>query len=367
MAEALRILTVLGTRPEIVKLVPVLCALRDDAGVDSRLCHTGQHRDLGSGLLDAFGLCADDTLHRSPAGGLSGLFASLLTGIGTVMDRGRPDCLIVQGDTASAAAAALCAFHRGILVAHVEAGLRSGDLSQPWPEEGYRRTITQLARWHFAPTPAARANLLAENTPTAHVHVTGNTVIDAQRMAREMLRRDPARGAAADKVLARFAGRPFALATVHRREHDAAALRAIADALCTLSRDIAIVLPAHPRPQSRILTDRLSDCDDVAVVPPFDYFAFLRLMDACRIVLTDSGGIQEEAVALGRGVVVLRDVTERGEILHHGQATLVGHDESAILTAARAMLSRDRPAPDPVFGDGRAAQRIVAVLTKEAG
>ncbi|MDT0576221.1 UDP-N-acetylglucosamine 2-epimerase (non-hydrolyzing) [Croceicoccus sp. F390] len=359
----MRILAILGTRPEIIKLVPVILALRNCAGVEVRLCHTGQHQALGLDLLAATGIECDHMLSRETGILLADLFPRLIAETGAVLNTDHPDLVIVQGDTATAAAGALSAFNRSIPIAHVEAGLRSGDLALPWPEEGYRRIISPLARWHFAPTAGAADNLRRENIDPAAIHQTGNTVIDALHLAREMLRSKPALGSEADTVLAALGGAPFALATIHRREQDSDDLRNIGAALCDLAQDIAIVLPAHPRPESRVLIDVVKDHPAIHVVAPFDYFAFIRLLDAARLVLTDSGGIQEEGTALGKPVLVLRSVTERAEAVTAGAAQLVGNDMTAMLQAARQHLADNTdPIPADVFGDGKAAQRIARIL-----
>jgi UDP-N-acetylglucosamine 2-epimerase (non-hydrolysing) len=224
--------------------------------------------------------------------------------------------------------------------------------------------IAPLARWHFAPTAGAAANLMAEGIDPARIFRTGNTVIDALAMAQAMLRSNPAFGSGAEALLNRFAGKPFALATVHRREHDGDDLRGIGRALRTLGERIGIVLPAHPRPESRLLLEVIGDHPAVAVVPPLDYLPFLRILDRSRLVLTDSGGVQEEATALGRPVLVLRSVTERGEAVTAGTARLVGSNPAAIIRAAEEVLAENRsPQPDNVFGDGQASRRIADVLT----
>lgn len=363
----MHIVTVFGTRPEIIKLVPVVQALRARCGGDARALHTGQHAQLGQELIAAAALPVDDRLGvMRPGQGLDALLARMVEGIGGVLDRRKPDWVVVQGDTATTAAAALAAHNRLIPVAHVEAGLRSGSLSEPWPEEGNRRIVSALATVHFAPTPAAAEALLRENIDPAAVHVTGNTGIDTLRWGEARLADDASLGAAADPILAWGAGRRLALATVHRRELDASALRAIAQALRMLadSDELAIVLPLHPRPENAALADGVRDHAGIMLCEPLDYFALLRLMLAARLILTDSGGIQEEAAALGRPVLVLRGRTERTEGVAAGSARLVGSDSKAIVGAARETLaSAQALGPSDVYGDGKAAQRIADVLT----
>lgn len=357
-------MTIAGTRPEIIKLVPVMRALGDEPGLRRSFCHSGQHADLGRDLLAIAGITPDETLDRPDGEGVDRLLSGMIETIGAALDRRRPRAVIVQGDTATTLAGAMAAFHRRIPVAHVEAGLRSADMTQPFPEEAYRRLVTPLARWHFAPTETARQALIAENIAADSIEVVGNTVVDALQWACARLDADPALGAAADEYIAGAQGHALVLATVHRREHDTAALKAIAHGLLSLAerRDVRIVLPLHPRAESAVLRDLLADKPRIEVIPAVDYFTFLRLMRASRLVVSDSGGVQEEATALGRPLLVLRKVTERAEAIGAGVARLVGHDCDLIVSAAREVLSQPMPDPSDAFGDGRAAQRIAGTL-----
>ncbi len=356
---------VAGTRPELVKLAPVALALRAEGRLAVTLCHSGQHPDLGDDILHAMGLAADIRLER-PASTASGeplgdLLGGLIGTLGGAMDRVRPRAVVVQGDTASTLAGALAAFHRQIPVAHVEAGLRSGDMARPWPEEGYRRLVSPLAAWHFAPTSAARQALLSEGIAADGVEMVGNTVVDALHMALT-LSEPPGMQAGSSE-----GERSLVLATIHRRETGPDALVAIADALASLARSegVRIVLPLHPRAESGILCERLAGVDGVTLTPPLGYLAFIRMLCEARLVVSDSGGVVEEATALGRPVLVLRDATERPEAVAVGTARLVGHDPHTILAAARNALSRPLPEASNVFGDGRAARRIAARLARD--
>lgn len=361
-----RLLIVFGTRPEAVKMAPLVSALRALDGVETRVLVTGQHRALLDSALAAFGIVPDIDLRVSSGeGALDRMLAALLTAIGATLDRERPARVLVHGDTLTALAATLAAHLRRVPVAHVEAGLRSGDLFAPWPEEGSRRITGILADLHFAPTVAAADALRRENVPADAIHVTGNTVADALRMIQARIAARPDLAAAADRILARFVDRRIVTATMHRRENWPR-LPAIARALARLARrdDLAIIIPLHPNPRvTDPLTAALGTLPNVALVPALDYPDFVRLMAASTLILTDSGGVQEEAPALGVPVLVLRDVTERGEGVAAGSVRLVGTDPEAIVAAATAVL--DAPAsttPRQLYGDGYAADRIAAIL-----
>jgi UDP-N-acetylglucosamine 2-epimerase (non-hydrolysing) len=351
-----------GTRPELIKLAPVALALRADGRLPVTFCHSGQHPDLGDDVLAAMGIAADERLARPTGSGLGDLLGGLIVTLGAAMERKRPRAVVVQGDTATTLAGALAAFHRRIPVAHVEAGLRSGDMAHPWPEEGYRRLVSPIARWHFAPTPAANAALEREGIASDQIEMVGNTVIDAlYRAVRANAAPD------GDATIAVDDDRPLVLATIHRRETGRPELAAIADGLAALVRaeGLRLVLPLHPRSESDILRNRLADIAGVMLTGPLGYFAFVRLMRAARLIVSDSGGVVEEATALGRPVLVLREATERPEAVAAGTARMVGHDPAALLAAARLALAAPLPAASAVFGDGRASERIAARLAAD--
>ncbi|WP_156348013.1 non-hydrolyzing UDP-N-acetylglucosamine 2-epimerase [Sphingomonas sp. Leaf231] len=369
-----RLLVIFGTRPEAVKMAPVVAALRTYPEVTTRVLVTGQHRELLDSALAAFGIVPDVDLNLMRDGqALDQSLAAMLVAIGTAIDRERPDRVVVHGDTLTTLAATLAAHLRRVPVAHVEAGLRSGDLSAPWPEEGSRRVTGVIADLHFAPTTAAAAALRGENVRAETVHMTGNTVADALRMMQARIAGDPAMAAGADAVLARFGGKRIVTVTAHRRENQGAALGQIADALLRLAGrgDLGIVVPLHPNPAvAAILSDKAGACGAIALVPALDYPAFVRLMAASTLVLTDSGGVQEEAPALGVPVLVLRDVTERPEAVAAGGARLVGTATARIVAEASKLL--DDPAAYAAmavarhcYGDGHAAERIAAILVRE--
>ncbi|WP_229665277.1 non-hydrolyzing UDP-N-acetylglucosamine 2-epimerase [Croceicoccus mobilis] len=360
-------LVVAGTRPEIIKLLPVMQTARARGDMAVELCHSGQHADLGREILNAAGVVPDHLLERPQARDTAALLAGLQANIGEVINRMKPRAVVVQGDTATTLAGALAAFHRQIPIAHVEAGLRSHDLASPWPEEGYRRMVSAIARWHFTPTPAATEALRRENVAQEAITHTGNSVIDTLHWAVSRLDAEPALGGEAARLIEGAKGRNLVLATVHRREADAQALGRIACGIRRLAEETGchVAMPLHPRAESEILSEALSGHPQIALTGPLAYFAFLQLMRASRLILTDSGGVQEEAAALGRATLVLRDVTERPEAIAAGTAVLVGHDPDLMLAEARAALARPLPAPSDVFGDGRAGQRIVEVLARD--
>ena len=361
-------LTIIGTRPEAVKLAPLLKTLQLESNIRSHICVTGQHRDLTKPILDFFSLRADFDLEvMAPQQTLNPLTARLVERLDQVLVRLAPDRVIVQGDTTTALAAALAAFHRRIPVAHVEAGLRTWRSTSPWPEEYNRRAIGLIADLHFAPTRGARANLVAERL-NGEVFVTGNSGIDALDMVLARLGRDAELAAAVEAMLPpRVDERLEILVTAHRRESFGAPFDAICAALAALAErpDVEILFPLHPNPGLRRAAERaLGGRPRIRLLPALPLAAFVRLLQRVRLVLTDSGGVQEEAVALGKSVLVLRDATERPEGIEAGAALRVGTDPARILHAAERLLDAP-PAPETrshVYGDGRAAERIAAGL-----
>lgn len=352
-------------------MAPVIAALRDRPQIDTRVLTTGQHGMLLTQALDTFGIVPDAEIALTRTGGaLDHSLAQLLVAIGAAIERERPQRVVVHGDTLTTLAATLSAHLRGIPVAHVEAGLRSGDLSAPWPEEGSRRVAGVLADLHFAPTAAAVAALRSENVPAGTIHLTGNTVVEALCAIRARIAAEPALTAAIEPVLARFAGKRVVTVTVHRRENHGLPLDGIAEAVARLAMrdDIGIVVPLHPNPAvAGPLAARLGGCDRVALIPALDYPAFVRLMSASALILTDSGGVQEEAPALGVPVLVLRDVTERPEGVTAGGVRVIGTDAGRIATAAGALLDDPNALAAMAmardcYGDGQAAGRIAAIL-----
>lgn len=366
-----RVLTVLGTRPEAIKLFPLIHALNADKRLASRVCVTGQHRALLDQVLHLARIAPDHDLRvMRPDQALDALTAELLLGIGGAIDKEKPDWVVVQGDTATAMAGALAAHYRKIPVAHVEAGLRSGDIYQPWPEEANRRIIGSIAALHFPPTETAARALHCENVDPASVHVVGNTVIDALHWITRRIAEEPCLAAGLAPLERRFARKRIIGVTAHRRENFGSGMQAIAEAVRRLAQrgDAAIVIPVHPNPQvGNILKERLAKVDNVALVEPLDYPQFARLLQIADLMLTDSGGVQEEAPALGTPVLVMRETTERPEGVAAGTARLVGIDPDRIVAETERLLDDEAAyaamarAHNP-YGDGKAAERIVERL-----
>jgi UDP-N-acetylglucosamine 2-epimerase (non-hydrolysing) len=370
-----KILVVFGTRPEAIKLFPLITALAGVDGLTVRTCVTAQHRGLLDQVLAIAGLSPDIDLDiMEPGQGLDRLTARLLTGLGEVLDAERPDRVVVQGDTATAMTGALAAYYRKIPVAHVEAGLRSGNIYHPWPEEVNRRIVAPIADLHFAPTATA-AEALAREGIVANVHVTGNTVIDALHWTGNRIAASPDLARGLDAVVDRFAGKRIILVTTHRRENFGDGMAATARALARIAArdDVALLFPMHPNPEvGRVMDEILGDCAAVARIAPLDYPHFIRALGVCDLVLTDSGGVQEEAPALAKPVLVMRDTTERPEGVAAGTAKLVGTDEDRIVSevfkllddkAAYASMAR---AHNP-YGDGHASGRIAKVIADDFG
>jgi UDP-N-acetylglucosamine 2-epimerase len=369
------VLVVLGTRPEAIKLAPVVAALRAAPRLTPRVCVSGQHREMLDQMLRVFAIVPDrDLAVMRPAQDLSDVTARVLLGLRDALAAERPAAVLVQGDTTTAMAAALAAFYAGAPVGHVEAGLRTGRLDQPFPEEMNRRLVGQLATWHYAPTAQAAENLRREGVAPAQILVTGNTVVDAlQTIAAQPLPLPPPLDDAA------LAGRRLVLVTGHRRESFGAGLAGLCAALRALADrypDVLVVYPVHLNPAvDGPVRAALGGHPRVRLTPPLDYLGFLALLRRAHLAITDSGGVQEEAPSFGVPVLVTRTATERGEALTAGTARLVGTDCDTVVAAASALLDDPaahaamRAAGNP-FGDGRAAARIVAhleqALTAEA-
>jgi len=365
-----RVMVVMGTRPEAIKLAPVMAALRRRPEIEARLVVTGQHRGLIDGVLAQFDLQPDTDLDLMRADQAAGdLTARAMLAIGALLGSGRTEMAIVQGDTGSALAGALAAFQRRVPVAHVEAGLRTGDLASPFPEEGNRRLIGQVAALHFAPTAAARAALRREGVAAHAIEVTGNTGIDALLAVDARVRGNTRAPGLPDLPT----DLPVVLVTTHRRENHGAPLLRICEAVERIARHeaCAIVMPVHPNPAvAGVLRARLGGIAGVHLTEPLAYEAFVWLLRRAALVLTDSGGVQEEAPVLGTPVLVLRDTTERPEGVKAGVAMLVGTDPMAIAGAARAVLRDDEVAkwmgrPLRLYGKGDAAPKIAARIAAE--
>jgi UDP-N-acetylglucosamine 2-epimerase (non-hydrolysing) len=375
----MRVLSVFGTRPEAIKMAPVVLALAEAEGIEARVCVTAQHRDMLDQVLALFSIRPEYDLDiMRDNQDLGHITQAVLSGMTGVFDDFKPDRVLVHGDTTTSFAAALAAYYRMIPVGHVEAGLRSGDIYAPFPEEMNRKLTDAIADRLFAPTESAKANLLAEGTPGDRITVTGNTVIDAllsitQRIKDdEALRREqeslfPFLDAASDPA------RRLILVTGHRRENFGAGLERICAALAELAQrgDVDIVYPVHLNPNvSGPVRESLGDEPNIHLMEPLDYLPFVYLMDRADLIITDSGGIQEEAPSLGKPVLVIRDVTERPEAVDAGTVKLVGTDTAAIVAESARLLDDNAAyqamsrAHNP-YGDGNAAGRIVEELSRD--
>ena len=371
-----KVLVIFGTRPEAIKLFPVIRALAVVPGLTVRTCVTAQHRGLLDQVLAIADLVPDIDLDlMEPGQTLDRLTARLLVGLGDVMDAEQPDLVIVQGDTATAMTGALAAYYRKVPVAHVEAGLRSGDIYHPWPEEVNRRIVAPIATLHFAPTDTAAEALRRETIAEDTIHVTGNTVIDALHWTADRVAADPSLAAGLDAIAARFAGKRIILVTTHRRENFGDGMAAIARAIGRIAEreDVAVLFPVHPNPNVvSVMDDILGTRANVARIEPLDYPHFVRALGMADIVLTDSGGVQEEAPALGKPVLVMRETTERPEGISAGTARLIGTDEDRIVSEIFTLLddtsrySAMARAHNP-FGDGHAAAKIAKVVAHAVG
>lgn len=366
------IMVVYGTRPEGIKVAPVIHELRNDPRVRVITVVTGQHRQMLDEVGSLFGITADLDLEVFEAAqSLNRLSAKIINRLDGVLAEHRPDALLVQGDTTTVTMAALAAFNARIPVVHLEAGLRSGDLSQPFPEEGNRRIVSQIARLHLAPTAGAKRNLLREGIRETRIVVTGNTVVDALHMIIDSSKRWKNREV--ERIVA--SGRPLVTVTSHRRENWGEPQRSTARAVRRLaleSPDTVFILPLHANPQiGKTFAGIVGECPNVVMVPPLQYSDFLRLVEASTLVLSDSGGVQEESPSLRTPVLVLRETTERPEAVDSGWASLVGTDEDTVYDAATRILAhpghvaqarRGNP-----FGDGFAARRCVAAIADLTG
>jgi UDP-N-acetylglucosamine 2-epimerase (non-hydrolysing) len=361
-----RILAVVGTRPEAIKMAPVIRALRSGSWAEVRVLATAQHRQMLDQVLEAFAIVPDVDLDiMAPNQTLPELTSRLLSRLDEVFARERPDAVLIQGDTTTVMTAAMAAFYRHIAVGHVEAGLRTGDLQNPFPEEMNRIVAGRLSRWHFAPTAGARDNLLREGFDPASVHVTGNTVIDALL---EVVQREVPLPVEVPE------GRRMLLVTAHRRENFGAPFREVCEAVRDIAdrhADVHVVYPVHPNPNvSGPAHEILSGHARIVLCPPLDYLPFVAAMKRAHLILTDSGGVQEEAPALGKPVLVMRQETERPEAVEAGVVKLVGPVREAIVAEASRLLddpeayARMARGVSP-YGDGRAAGRIVDILGRD--
>lgn len=373
-----KVLLVIGTRPEAIKMAPVVLALRSDPRFDARVCVSAQHREMLDQVLRLFEVRPTYDLDvMRPGQDLTDVTGGVLSGLREVFSEWMPDIVLVHGDTTTTLSASLASYYRQVPVGHVEAGLRTGDIYAPWPEEGNRRLVGALATLHFAPTAGARENLLRENVDRSRIFVTGNTVIDALGRVVDDLARDEEMSSGMAALFPHLVPeRRLILVTAHRRESFGQGIENLCTALRRLAEDrtdVQFVYPVHPNPNIRGPVQRnLSGLPNVLLVDPLDYLPFVYLMNRAHLILTDSGGIQEEAPSLGKPVLVMRAVTERPEAVAAGTVRLVGTDIEAIVGSVDTLLDdpaeyeRMSRAHNP-YGDGRACERIVAALAAHFG
>lgn len=369
------VVCVFGTRPEAIKMAPVVQALQRRNDIRTSVCVTGQHREMLTQVTDLFGIVPDRNLDvMQAAQGLTHVTTAVLAGLETAFAEMRPDWVLVHGDTTTTMAAALAAYYQQIAVGHVEAGLRTGNVYSPWPEEMNRKIAGNLATLHFAPTRGSAENLLREGVDETRIEITGNTVIDALYWVRDNAL---SAGATDREMRDRFGfldpEKKLILVTGHRRENQHGGLEKICAAMRSLARrgDVQVVYPVHLNPNvQRAASSVLKGVDDVHLIPPLDYLPFVWLMNRSHLIVTDSGGIQEEAPSLGKPVLVTRDTTERPEAVDAGTVRLTGADTDQIVWEAERLLDDDAAynaiaqAHNP-YGDGKAADRIVQRLLQE--
>lgn len=368
-----KILAVFGTRPEAIKMAPLVHALQDNPNFDTRVCVTAQHRHMLDQVLELFAIKPDYDLNiMQPGQSLYEITANILQGIKPVLEEFKPDVVLVHGDTTTTFATSLAAFYQQIAVGHVEAGLRTGNLYSPWPEEANRKLTGVMTRFHFAPTTGAQQNLLREAVGPAQIIVTGNTVIDALLWVKQKIEQDTT---LLDQLASRYTflnpAKRLILVTGHRRESFGVGFERICEALRQIALahdDVEILYPVHLNPQVQEPVQRLlQGIGNVHLIAPQDYLPFVYLMMRSYLILTDSGGVQEEAPSLGKPVLVMRDTTERPEAVEAGTVQLVGTDTDAIVQAVQTLLRDDKAyqtmslAHNP-YGDGKTCQRIVQTL-----
>lgn len=370
-----KILTVFGTRPEAIKMAPLVHGLSRDDRFNSRCCVTAQHREMLDQVLELFEIKPDYDLNLMKAGQtLNDITARIVQELKPVLEDFKPDVVLVHGDTATTFAASLAAYYEQIEVGHIEAGLRTGDIYSPWPEEANRRLTGVLTQYHFAPTETSKNNLLRENFGPENIYITGNTVIDALLMVREKIETNKELKSQLERQFPFLdENKKLILVTGHRRESFGGGFERICEALAQTAKsnpDVQILYPMHLNPNVREPVNRiLGDIENILLIEPQQYLPFIYLMDRANIILTDSGGIQEEAPSLGKPVLVMRDTTERPEAVEAGTVKLVGTNTDKIITALEALLKDEATykemsyAHNP-YGDGKACQRILDTLAK---
>ncbi len=373
-----KILIVFGTRPEAIKMAPVVKALKQPH-LETRVCITAQHRDMLDQILEIFDIEADYDLNlMRPGQNLYDITTGVLMGLRDVLTEFRPNVALVHGDTTTSMATALACFYEQVSVAHVEAGLRTYDLQAPWPEEANRQITARLAKYHFAPTQTSAANLRSEHIPEDNIVITGNTVIDALLMMRQKIDEDDELAETLTQTVMQFGydvqrARKRVLITAHRRENFGDGFQNLCEAIRDLAdrfSDVDFIYPVHLNPNVRAPVQKiLSGRDNIFLIEPLDYACFVMMLDRAHIVLTDSGGIQEEAPSFGKPVLVMRRTTERPEAVEAGTVRLVGTDKTKIFDEVSRLLNdeaayKDMSRAHNPYGDGNAAQRIREFLEK---
>lgn len=382
MQDKLKIMVIFGTRPEAIKMAPLIKLLRrHPQDFETKVCVTAQHREMLDQVLELFEISVDDDLNlMKPNQDLSDITSNVLLGLKGILKREKPDCILVQGDTTTTLAASLAAFYEKIPVGHLEAGLRTGDVYSPWPEELNRRLTSNIASLHFAPTQISQNNLLKENISQDRVFITGNTVIDALLEIRNhKLQEESVQKTLSERFSFLNPEKKLILVTGHRRENFGEGFENICRALCQIVQqhpEVELLYPVHLNPNvqepvKRILGPADQDIRQrIHLIEPVDYLPFIYLMDRSHLILTDSGGVQEEAPTLGKPVLVMRDTTERPEAVTAGTVKLVGTDLETIVTETNRLLSNEEAyqsmshAHNP-YGDGHASEKIVDIIKKE--
>lgn len=367
----IKVISVFGTRPEAIKMAPVVKALEAAVGIESQVIVTAQHREMLDQVLDLFQIAPNYDLNLMRSGQtLEEVTAGALQGLGAILDETKPDIVLVHGDTTTTLSASLAAYYKRIPVGHVEAGLRTGNIYSPWPEEVNRKVAGVIANLHFAPTEKSVLNLRAEGVPAPQIVITGNTVIDALLTVVDKLDSDPQHSAGLDELFKLDRTKKLILVTGHRRESFGGGFDRICDAIASLAQrlDVQIIYPVHLNPNVKgPVENRLGELKRVSLIDPQDYLPFVHLMRRAHLILTDSGGVQEEAPSLGTPVLVMRDTTERPEAVDAGTVKLIGTDTDLIFREASMLLDEEAAyeamsrAHNP-YGDGKASQRICEAI-----
>jgi UDP-N-acetylglucosamine 2-epimerase (non-hydrolysing) len=368
-------LCIVGTRPEAIKMAPLIQKLKDNQYIENKVCLTGQHKQMLDATVEHFAIPSDFNLEvMSEAQNLSDLTAKILTQLEALYSDYRPHLILVHGDTTTTLSAALSAYYHQIPIAHVEAGLRTGNINSPWPEEGNRKLLGTLATLHFAPTPLAKKNLEQEGVPAHAIHVTGNTIIDSLLEMMARLETNPQLKLHLEQEFHYLnTSRKLVLVTGHRRENFGEGFENICRALACIAQahpDIDIVYPVHLNPQvQQPVKSYLGFIKNIYLIPPVNYLSFLYLMKRAYVILTDSGGVQEEALFLGKPLLIMREITERSEVIDAKAGILVGTNSDKIINHLQALLADKAlyltmSQPNNYYGDGEAAERITKIILK---